>query len=280
MNTIKGLLLIGVAATALTGCTTMGTNGARMSQGLSAPGATQAPAPVVVENDMAVRTALACLGTNWPNRTEIFGVGSTNDNSGKLNMSSDGGTGRYLSEDASSILMSALKSDAGLRVIDLTPEHFAMLENVVRFGGTAASSHTTEARRLDSPNYTVRATFNTLDFTGAQSVDVRIGGIGPMASTQGAVVSTSVLITNVFTGELVGESTLTQYVSYNAIGLGVATADKGTLFSAGAQVSNQQMIQLAAAYATTYGLVDAMLDISGSPQVCRNTTGAATGQNA
>ena len=188
---------------------------------------TKASMPSSVQPYPRIEQTLACIRHTGVLRGKTFVVGPFADSTGKINAVAQGSTGNFIPQGGSASYVTDALTKSGAQVVST-------------YFGTPTKAVPAQ--------YAVNGIFNSLDFGTSSQADVRINGIGPTLELGWAQLSLSIQLDEVATRVNRQLSMIQRPVRYTQIGATVGSNfnNSGTLVTGGANVQNQERLQLEA----------------------------------
>lgn len=206
----KSILLILVSQT-LTGCTGMAVSNSKPVTLVQGPPITDIFTPF----DMA----LACLRGQI--RKDIsFSVGAILDQTGK-DVVTNGGSGKMVTQGAGDMVQSAL-FQAGVSVLNRRDPR--IIESEARWG-------IRDPRQIQTSDYYVTGSINSLDFIPGGGFDIQVGGVGPSYSQTRIIVGLDLALTDTKTSKVVANISLQKQIAAQDYGINAGRFSGHTLFN-------------------------------------------------
>lgn len=234
------LILFGVLLTGLAACTEPS---AMHTTPRETPGASTAPMPIYTPPSKEELGVFQCIKSTGYYNGKRVAVGQWTDATRKV----DAFGGDQLPGGSSGAVVALQSvSMAGARAFNRFNTQAAR-ESVV-LGGAQSQRATNAAATANFPHMTLSGYYTSLDFSGGPSVDLRIGGIGPMHKVRYASVGMSVTLTNHRTEELIASTEMKRSVGFQQTGFSTGRnwenwGSNGTVTTGGLSVSDQQALQ-------------------------------------
>ena len=168
-------MIVGLAVLALAGCNTLYT-ATKTSSARSPHNYTLAGADPFNEQLDAV---FACMKATGALKDQGFAIGPFANGTGKANAATQGGTGSFLptGPDFAIYAVEAISRAGG---IAYDYSNTDVVRNLAFVGGESAARYLQGLQNKNMPNFGINVFATALDFSGADSVDMRIAGIGPL----------------------------------------------------------------------------------------------------
>lgn len=251
----KGLGLISLVVS-VSACTTPGAVKVAQTPIGDVPGASTATQPVRTSMPDQLAKVYTCMKDSGQFNGKIISVADWLD--GSQSRSIDGNSHLMARESAASAALSAIKK-AGATALDrFNAQSDADLMNL---SGKVGHKRINQAVLAHWPDYHLRGQFNTVDFSGGATTDLRVGGIGPKYRLRFAIMNSSVDITRVGSGVLQAEGDMRLIVGYEEAGLSAGRNVNGTLVTGGFTISDQQPLQESAYLLVAPTVADALIDL-------------------
>jgi hypothetical protein len=184
---------------------------------------TRAALPSVVQPYPVIEEALYCIRGSHVLDHVTFVVGPFADSTGKINAVAPGSTGNFVPQGGSA----AYITDA-----------------IRKAGGQAVSTYFGEPRQKLPANYMINGIFNSLDFGQAMGMDMRVMGMGPLASSGFAQLSLTIQLDAAGTRLNRQMSMIQRPVRFTQAGVGIGRDFSGTLVTGSVSFQNQERLQL------------------------------------
>ena len=198
---LKNISLVIILGQILSGCTGTSVSNQRPVALVQGPPITDIFTPF----DMA----LACLKGQI--RKDIsFSVGAILDQTGK-DVVTNGGSGKMVTQGAGDMVQSAL-FQAGVSVLNRRDPR--IIESEARWG-------IRDARQIQTSDYYVTGSINSLDFIPGGGFDVQVGGIGPSYSQTRIIVGLDLALTDTRTSKVVANVSLQKQIVAQDYGVNV-----------------------------------------------------------
>ncbi|MBL4876956.1 MAG: hypothetical protein JKY10_10750 [Cohaesibacteraceae bacterium] len=121
----------------------------------------------------------ACMKATGGLKDQGFAIGPFSNGTGKANAATQGGTGSFL-PSGPNFAIYAVEAISRAGGIAYDYSNTDVVRNIAFVGGEAAAKHLQALQNNNMPNFGVNVFATALDFSGADSVDLRIGGAGPL----------------------------------------------------------------------------------------------------
>ena len=208
---LKNISLVIILGQILSGCTGTSVSNQRPAALVQGPPITDIFTPF----DMA----LACLKGQI--RKDIsFSVGAILDQTGK-DVVTNGGSGKMVTQGAGDMVQSAL-FQAGVSVLNRRDPR--IIESEARWG-------IRDARQIQTSDYYVTGSINSLDFIPGGGFDVQVGGIGPSYSQTRIIVGLDLALTDTRTSKVVANVSLQKQIVAQDYGVNVGRFSGHTLLN-------------------------------------------------
>lgn len=208
---LKNISLVIILGQILSGCTGTSVSNQRPVALVQGPPITDIFTPF----DMA----LACLKGQI--RKDIsFSVGAILDQTGK-DVVTNGGSGKMVTQGAGDMVQSAL-FQAGVSVLNRRDPR--IIESEARWG-------IRDARQIQTSDYYVTGSINSLDFIPGGGFDVQVGGIGPSYSQTRIIVGLDLALTDTRTSKVVANVSLQKQIVAQDYGVNVGRFSGHTLLN-------------------------------------------------
>lgn len=217
----KELVCVGLTALVISGCA--GTMPAELTS--SAVEVTHASLPTAVQPYPRIERVLSCIRETQALNDVTFIVGSFADSTGKINSVADGSTGNFVPQGGSATYVTDALRKAGGEVIS------------TYFG--------TPSRQADA-TYAINGIFNSLDFSAPANLDLRVGGIGPIAGSGWAQLTLSIQLDEAGTRRNRQMSMIQRPVRFQQVGAGVGRDFSSLLVTGTVVLRNQERLQFEA----------------------------------
>lgn len=245
-------------AMALAGCNTVGTT--KTSKAKSPHNYTLAGIdPFSAKLD----AVFACMKNTGALKGQGFAVGPYANGTGKANSATQGGTGSFLptGPDFAIYAVEAV-SRAGGTAFDYSNTN--VVRNIAFVGGESAAKHLQGLQNKNMPNFGVNVFATALDFSGADSVDLRIGGVGPTYTKTKANAYYAAHIFQPGSQRSLGRGFAVFQADFTSVGAGVSRffgGATGTLVSGSMSSGRQQPLQRPSAEGIMVAVAFALMEI-------------------
>ncbi len=258
------LILVGVAAVGLVGCTASGKGS---SKDPNVP-VTTPYLPTMSSMAAPIADALACVKQSRALDRINVGVAIHADGTGKQNSTADGATGDFLPQGTTAVYASQAVMMAGANAYNY---YELNTERAMRTFASADGGQKllTEKEDKSLPQYILSTSFTALDFVGGPEFDIRVAGVGPHFLTRGAVVEATAEIYRPGTRAIQEISAVHRLVKYREIGAGVGTYIRNNLVTGGIVFSDQQRLQEATRDMVALSVADVLTRLKPVPSSCR-----------
>ena len=196
---IKAVVVMMITGQLLTACTGMAISNKEPVTLVQGPPITDIFTPF----DMA----LACLKGQIRNDV-TFSVGAILDQTGK-DVVTNGGSGKMVTQGAGDMVQSAL-FQAGVSLLNRRDPR--IIESEARWG-------IRDPRQIQSSDYYVTGSINSLDFIPGGGFDVQVGGVGPSYSQTRIIVGLDLALTDTKTSKVVANVSLQKQIAAQDYGI-------------------------------------------------------------
>ena len=179
----------------------------------------------MVQSLPRIDTALSCIRASGAIKDRIFMVGPFADSTGKINSVAIGATGAFVPQGGSAAYIT---------------------DTVMRAGGRAVSTYFGPPGKPVEAQYVLNGIFNSLDFAMPYQVDMRVAGIGPVASQGWAQLSLTIQLDQATTRLNSQISMIERPVRYSQLGAGVGHTFGTTLVTGTMSSQSQERLQFEA----------------------------------
>ena len=208
---IKAIVLITLSTQLLTACTGMAVSNKQPVTLVQGPPITDIFTPF----DMA----LSCLKGQLRNDV-TFSVGAILDQTGK-DVVTNGGSGKMVTQGAGDMVQSAL-FQAGVSLLNRRDPR--IIESEARWG-------IRDARQIQSSDYYVTGSINSLDFIPGGGFDIQVGGVGPSYSQTRIIVGLDLALTDTRTSKVVANVSLQKQIAAQDYGVNAGRFAGNTLLN-------------------------------------------------
>ncbi|WP_130803812.1 CsgG/HfaB family protein [Acinetobacter ihumii] len=211
LTKIKATVVIAITGQVLTACTGIAVSNKEPVTLVQGPPITDIFTPF----DMA----LSCLKGQLRNDVN-FSVGAILDQTGK-DVVTNGGSGKMVTQGAGDMVQSAL-FQAGVSLLNRRDPR--IIESEARWG-------IRDARQIQSSDYYVTGSINSLDFIPGGGFDIQVGGVGPSYSQTRIIVGLDLALTDTRTSKVIANVSLQKQIAAQDYGVNAGRFAGNTLLN-------------------------------------------------
>ncbi len=211
----------------------------------------------------ALDDVFTCMKQTGALEGQGFAVGPFSNETGTRNEVAAGGTGSFLpiGPGISIYAMEAISSAGGI-VFDYSNVDLA--RNIAFMGGEAAARHLHGLQNKNMPNFGVKVFATALDFSGANSADLRVDGVGPIFDQSRARAYYAAHIIQPGSQRSLARGYAVYEAEYRQVGVGISRffgGGSGTLVTGAIASARQEPLQRPVAEGIMVAVAYALLEI-------------------
>ena len=187
-----------------------------------------------------------------------WAVGDIIDATGKVSTDREG-TGRFISQGAGDMMQTMLMTAGAEKVMNRRDPRPVILE--AKWGKR-------DMQRVQTMDYYITGSINTLDFIPGASAEVTVAGIGPRYRQSRALVGLDLHLTRADTTEVLGAVNISTQIFAEEMGFGVGRFFGTTLVDFDLGSGNREPLQLSLRSMLQYGLYELLKQVE--PELATN----------